>query len=56
MTGPKITDKHDEVVKRVYLMRTNEDDIVILQGARIIGKLVWKKTEHESDKTGYSLG
>jgi hypothetical protein len=60
MTGPRIPDKHEKElsrVQRVYLMRTSEDNISLIQGARVIGRLVWeKKGDKSKDITDYSLG
>ena len=54
VTGPRIVEKpKDEKpkvpVQRVYLLRTSEDDIEILHGARVIGKLVWEKKKQRHD-------
>jgi hypothetical protein len=61
MTGPRIGERRDDEelkrVQRVYLMRTSEDNISIIQGAKVIGRLLWeKKVDREPDKSGYSLG
>jgi hypothetical protein len=64
VTGPRIFEKFklpgspgqkrekDEKVPRlarVFLMRTSENNIAILQGARIIGRLVWEKKKPLDD-------
>jgi hypothetical protein len=46
MTGVRVTEKREDLLTRIYLMKKG-DDIFIIQNSRIIGKLVWEKKKEE---------